>query len=1451
MAHARTLERHTAIRFYRLCLGLFIAAAGLLPFTLPEACAQPAFITAGTVPNLLIIVDNSASMLELAYLPDSGSCHDDPESDPAAASGYETNRTYAGYFSTDTWYAYDTADERFEPAIKPSSCSDAGEQAYTLTENGVGDLCLQIDGITATMQAGGNFLNWLSASRFDIVKKALTGGKFDALAHTLISEGRGCPGTRYVRQVRVYNAATNTEQTLSLGIRSLDDGKDPTTAIEVFPPHPVGLSLEKCREALNALPLPDNSLATLQHLYEACAENGGSPLEPPRAVDPAGRLPHVGPLYDLPAVLTDIQAEEQLGAPLTTMRGIIHDPEFIGSPPRGILHEIADELRIGIMTFNHDGSRSECGLEGAAAEGDLLLDLSVNDCSTDSRDGGKVIVEIGDGTPGRMEQMVAAVNDLRADTWTPLAEAVFNAIGYFTQRMDMCINPGDFSTDNPPCTHWCQENSILVITDGVSTADLHPRMTTFASVEGRHDGTRDDAGGCPGLLGGTFLDDITAYGFTGDNIHLEDPFDAREHFQNIRTFFLVTGEPRSQGSGECAPATLLAEAAANGGSGAPYYTGRAGNVYAGLKSILGRIRSNAVSGAAASVFPARHRNGGAVYQAHFWPWLRGLHPTDPSVPESLVAWVGDVNALLVDEDGELFEDTDASGSLSAADKGVVFYRDPDSGETRLCLQEPAADGSCQGLSQSIGETAFLWSAAAWLADIEDADILTNRLEYLSSRRQRYIFTWNDLDNNGAVGDGEILPFTPMEGREAVAPPAAADRAPVCFDFGVTSAGEVNDIISWVRGLDSPGNPHLRSRQAVPPPNFGDAIDTAHITWRLGDVIHSTPTVVAAPSENYHLRYGDEEYAAFFTANVHRRQVIYFGGNDGMVHAVNGGFYDEANRTFRRGYDHHTGVFSDAGPDLGAELWAYVPYNLLPHLKALMRPDYRHTYYVDATPRAFDVQIFESTPNRLGHVDGWGTILVVGMRLGGDKVRAQDIVDALSSGTYTDDRVFASAYMVFDISDPEIPPRLLGELTYDPKTSAALAYTSATPAVVPVKSGDRGSDWFLVLGSGPTDPAGFSDQHALVGVFPLKALSTGQAFRIPAATAWSHASAGSSELASSPDGFVSGMTVADYDLESHYKADVIYFGTVEGRWAEWGGRMYRWVTTEGYPQSWCDPEVMFDARLPITAAPGLGFDGTFYWIYFGTGRFFDPRDRSDPAGQGGNCFFGIKEPVDAATGAFTWARVENNPATTAPQPGNDAGSRTILRVDQIRVEEGASPSTARLHCADGSACLPYGVSTFKALKKHIVGRCDPGTGCTGTDGWVLALPEERERVLGSNTLLGGLLTFTTYRPFEDICRPEGDAFYYGVHYQTGTAYWEPVFSAPDDKAGTSGTDGSPQAIATRISIGQGFVTTPSLYLRRQQGMQALIGTGSGAIVAVPLSNLPLKTTRSGRSSWRRY
>ena len=184
--------------------------------------------------------------------------------------------------------------------------------------------------------------------------------------------------------------------------------------------------------------------------------------------------------------------------------------------------------------------------------------------------------------------------------------------------------------------------------------------------------------------------------------------------------------------------------------------------------------------------------------------------------------------------------------------------------------------------------------------------------------------------------------------------------------------EATKIINYIRGQEQAGY-----RERVLPTLPGDQV------WRLGDIIHSTPVPVAAPNDPYYLRYADNSYQEFREHWINRdngdgtygrRQVVYVGANDGMIHAFNSGFYNGL-----------TNTLSDPVHPLGSELWAYVPYNLLPHLRWLTELNYPHVYYMDGEPLVFDANIYPANTNDGVHINGWATVLVMGMRFGGSEI----------------------------------------------------------------------------------------------------------------------------------------------------------------------------------------------------------------------------------------------------------------------------------------------------------------------------------------------------------------------------------------------------------------------------------------------------------------------------------
>lgn len=154
------------------------------------------------------------------------------------------------------------------------------------------------------------------------------------------------------------------------------------------------------------------------------------------------------------------------------------------------------------------------------------------------------------------------------------------------------------------------------------------------------------------------------------------------------------------------------------------------------------------------------------------------------------------------------------------------------------------------------------------------------------------------------------------------------------EMGLANSSDAIEVINWTRGYWVEG---YRERED---------------NWKLGDIIHSTPVVVGAPS-TFTM---DEDYQIFMDNQSGRENVVYVGSNDGMLHAFSA--------------------------ETGEEKWAFVPQFALPVLKEIASPYYCHQYTCDQTPVVKDV-----------FLDGqWRTVLVMGARGGGAYYFAMDVTD---------------------------------------------------------------------------------------------------------------------------------------------------------------------------------------------------------------------------------------------------------------------------------------------------------------------------------------------------------------------------------------------------------------------------------------------------------------------------
>jgi hypothetical protein len=331
-------------------------------------------------------------------------------------------------------------------------------------------------------------------------------------------------------------------------------------------------------------------------------------------------------------------------------------------------------------------------------------------------------------------------------------------------------------------------------------------------------------------------------------------------------------------------------------------------------------------------------------------------------------------------------------------------------------------------------------------------------------------------------------------------------------------------------------------------------------WKLGDINHSTPVVVGPPAEDS--AYMGTGYAEFKAANASRAKVIYVGANDGMLHCF------------------------DAGT--GEELWAFIPYNLLPKLRNMYAVDaannsryYVHDIYCDASPAVADVMINNT----------WRTVLVTGQGQGQGSI--------LGSGN------IASAvnyYWALDVTDPTYP-QPLWEMTHTyksgNKTYPSMGETWSTPAIGKVNQSGT-ARWVAFMGSGYDNVK--SGSFNLGRRFYVVRLDTGAVINTPTDVAQVNTStlSGAKAAYKYTDivATIPGSPTA-VDLDGNGFTDSVFVGDLDGR-------LYRMNVTATNPNSWTLTAIYTDyLNYPIITKPAVWVDPleggpARARVYFGTG-----------------------------------------------------------------------------------------------------------------------------------------------------------------------------------------------------------------------------------------------------------
>ncbi|MDR1041227.1 MAG: hypothetical protein LBR80_13890 [Deltaproteobacteria bacterium] len=823
-----------------------------------------------------------------------------------------------------------------------------------------------------------------------------------------------------------------------------------------------------------------------------------------------------------------------------------------------------------------------------------------------------------------------------------------------------------------------------------------------------------------------------------------------------------------------------------------------------LESVFREISRSVSTSTASSASIDTILGGGVSVQTVYYPVY-----TNPEDPAQQLRWVGTVYGLFLDKWGNLREDNDHDGVLDMvngeADKGdfVVTFNSLshkpvvpppcyEFGDYISRCYDPVGNNNLTLLPDGRRHPATvhriepLFDTGSWLAHLDPAKIALGPRPAGGSATaadgRRRIFY------GAPATSSRPKPQLALFWHDAA---AELERLMLHANFqeslpgGMGRPQAAKSLIEWISGIEVKG---WRSRTVDDPWTEGGG----KIVWRLGDVINSKPILVGPPTGGFDLMYGDISYARYREAKAGRRHMAYFGANDGMLHAVNVGFasyLSEGKISFLES------IGTGKAHERGAEVWAYVPTSVLPHLRWLADPYYSHSYFVDQKPLVNDIRI-----------DGeWRTVLIGALRLGGRPIETPDREAAGAEHYFSE--VFA-----LDITDPENDPVLLWRFS-----ARELGLTVGLPETV---SSD--GEWYVVIPTGPATDVPVPGSASQTGK-PFVQFSSdspyngysGQRARLivlDAATGAPHPAGANPNFLTvqEPDSFFNNPYLPLAQIRrTPWTNHALYYGlTVSRNHADCSdtGAVYRLKTVDqdGEPLAVADWELkrLIDTARPVTGAVNSTYDTEKnLWVVFGTGRMWGTDDVSPCISWNTQAceqnhvqyLFGVKEELNAQ-GFMTFSDRTSESARILDVSGAEVySSGQVKGITPTALLPGSGGGTATYALIESRLRSPALVGYRRALR--IGDLLYPNQ----KHSYEMALSQPKFVVLGDGT---GLTAFTSFEPRAGGCGDSGDGYLYVVNTFTGLPdpSTRSMFTADETESGGIG-DRIPGAIA----VGKGKPT----------------------------------------------
>ncbi len=441
---------------------------------------------------------------------------------------------------------------------------------------------------------------------------------------------------------------------------------------------------------------------------------------------------------------------------------------------------------------------------------------------------------------------------------------------------------------------------------------------------------------------------------------------------------------------------------------------------------------------------------------------------------------------------------------------------------------------------------------------------------------------------------------------------------------------------------------------------------------IGDIVGSKLTPTGPPS----FPFSDSSnpgYGAFKTKWATRRTVVYFGANDGMMHAVNGAFAP-------------TSVALEKDANYGQEMFTYIPRALFQGptapsgdgLASLGNPGFVHHYMVDATPTVSDID-FSRVPNAsnvkvspaVGTSD-WRSVLIGGLGKGGKAYYAIDVTDPISMavGTSGATEVNSASKVLWEFSNSTS------------LMSGELGFSYGDPLVMKTKK----YGWVVVFTSGYNNSDGkgyFFFVNPKTGALLEKVTTNTGSVANDAGLA--HAEA---FIVDAADGTADAIYAGDL-LGNLWRLDVT---STTGTYSDAGKLVKMALLTDAGT---------VPSPQPVTTRPAIEVSPSSKkrYVMVGTGRLLDTSDIGSTQGQtfyaftdGTNAAFNATPFAPAATPAYPIVRdqltVNTTPATPIIfDPAPNAGW-----LEELGVDRGTPATTSPSSPAIPSTGIAYRIVT---------------------------------------------------------------------------------------------------------------------------------------------------------------